>query len=169
MIVAISDTHCRSEPELHPHLRSDLEAATLVVHAGDFTTEVAYDYFRDLATELVAVTGNRDRKPLRQTLPEQTTVDHSGLGLAVVHGHGHDRTSLSLLARQEGADVVVRGHSHRPGIERVGEQLLVNPGSHADPRGNRPGYATFERNGAGVLVSLQTPAGDPIESSRLRQ
>lgn len=167
MIVVLSDTHARKQPQLDSHLRSAIEAADLVIHAGDFTTAPAYSYFEGLAEELVAVTGNRDQPPLREKLPTEATTTHGELTLTVVHGHRHDETSLSMLARQEGADILVTGHSHRPAIQKMGEQLRLNPGSHADPRGNQPAYATVEQDGATTTVSLKTPAGAPLETKTL--
>lgn len=164
MILVLSDTHSRQQPQLTPNLRSAVEDADLVVHAGDFTTAAVYSYFQGLAEELVAATGNRDRSSLREKLPEERTVSHGDLTLTVTHGHRHDSTSLSMLARQEGADIVVVGHSHQPVVEKLGEQTLLNPGSHADPRGNQPAYATIEQDGAATTVSLKTPAGELLET-----
>lgn len=168
MIVALSDTHCRQQPELTSHLRTAIRDAERVLHCGDFTTAAVYSYFQGLAADLVAVTGNRDQGPLREKLPTETTVEWKGLTFLLVHGHRHDRTAMSMLACQEEADVVVTGHSHRPVIEELGEQLLVNPGSHADPRGNQPAYATFERKGGGQTASLKTPDGELLETRTLR-
>ena len=167
MIVVLSDTHARQQPQLDSHLRSAIEAAELVIHAGDFTTAPVYSYFEGLAEELVAVTGNRDRSPLREKLPAETTTTQGELTLTVVHGHRHDDTSLSMLGRQEGADVLVTGHSHKPVIERMGEQLLLNPGSHADPRGNQPAYATIEQEDETTTISLKTPAGERLEAKTI--
>jgi putative phosphoesterase len=168
MIVALSDTHCRQQPKLTSHLRTAIRDADRLLHCGDFTTAAVYSYFQGLAEDLVAVTGNRDQRPLREKLPTETTAEWNGLTFVLVHGHRHDRTAMSMLARQEGADVVVTGHSHRPVIEELGEQLLVNPGSHADPRGNQPAYATFEREGNEQRVSLKTPDGELLETRALQ-
>ncbi|MFW6435378.1 MAG: metallophosphoesterase [Halovenus sp.] len=168
MIVALSDTHCRQQPRLTSHLRSTIRDADRLLHCGDFTTAAVYSYFQGLASGLVAVTGNRDQGPLREKLPAETTTEWKGLTFLLVHGHRHDRTAMSMLARQEEADVVVTGHSHRPVIEELGERLLVNPGSHADPRGNQPAYATFEREGEGHRVTLKTPDGERLETRTLQ-
>lgn len=168
MIVALSDTHCRQQPDLTNHLRTVIQDADRVLHCGDFTTPAVYSYFQGLATELVSVTGNRDRGQLREKLPTETTTEWNGLTFLLVHGHRHDRTAMSMLARQEEADLVVTGHSHRPVIEELDDRLLVNPGSHADPRGNQPAYATFERMAEGVTVSLKTPEGNQLETRTLQ-
>ena len=46
-----------------------------------------------------------------------------------------------MLARQEDADLVCVGHSHRPGYRLAGDVPVLNPGSHADPRRFRPAHA----------------------------
>ncbi len=167
MLVALSDTHSRREPALTDTIRTAIENADLVTHTGDFTTKPSLDTFEQLAEQLVAVRGNRDRRELHDRLPEQATAEWNGLRFLLVHGHRHDDTSLSMLARQEEADVVLVGHSHRPVIDSLGNHTLVNPGSHADPRGNQAAYATFERADGGVTVSLNTPDGRAFETKRL--
>jgi len=167
MLVALSDTHADTDPELTPHLRETVRNADLLVHAGDFVTETVYDRFEELAADLVAVEGNSDRRGLVDRLPETATVEWAGLRFLVAHGHRHDETSLSLLARQEGADIVVTGHTHRPTVGTLGEMFHVNPGSHARPRGNRAAYAAFERTADGVSVCLRAPSGAEIVRERV--
>lgn len=164
MLVVLSDTHRDTDPGLTPHLEAQLADAELLVHAGDFVTEAVYERFDTLADDIVAVHGNRDRRTLTERLPTATTVEWADRRLLVTHGHRHDGTSLSLLARQEAADVVVTGHTHRPVIGRLGERLHVNPGSHAQPRGNRAAYAVFEREVSTIRVTLTTPDGTAIET-----
>ncbi|MEF8855624.1 MAG: YfcE family phosphodiesterase, partial [Haloarculaceae archaeon] len=137
MLAVIADTHGTDDPRLAGRAAEAVEAAEAVLHAGDFTTQAVYDAF-ELAAEpgsLHAVAGNRDDPALRQQLPATATVEALDRRFVLAHGHEHDRTALSLLARQEEADCVIVGHSHRYGIADLGEVTLVNPGSHADPRG----------------------------------
>ncbi len=167
MLVALADTHGDTGPRLTDHLQRTVAAADCVLHAGDFVTAAVLEAFEDLSDRLVAVHGNSDTATLRGRLPATATVEALACRLLVVHGHDHDRTSLSLLARQEGADVVVVGHTHTPGTEQLGDVILVNPGSHADPRGSRPAYATFERDAGGPRVLLWTPDGDSFATVRV--
>lgn len=167
MLVALSDTHCADDPELTPHLRTVIEEADCVLHTGDFVTETVFGQFETLARDIVAVCGNRDRPSLAGRLPETATTAWSGTRFLLAHGHRHDETSLSLLARQESADVILTGHTHCPRIGRLGEYPHINPGSHADPRGNRPAYAAFERENGEIAVHLRTPAGAEIERETL--
>jgi len=166
-LVALADTHAEGDPPLPDHLRAAIREADLVVHAGDFTTATTLDGFEGLADELVAVAGNADGAAVRTRLPNVRTVDALGRRFLLVHGHEHDGTSLPLLARQERADVAVVGHTHRPGVERIGDLPVINPGSHADPRGGRPAYARLGRVERGIGGGLCTPTGDLIRRVQL--
>lgn len=169
MLVALSDTHSVEDPKLTPHLRSIITDADVVAHTGDFTTESVLDSFKSQSQQFVAVRGNRETKAVYDRLPETATVDWAGYRFVLAHGHRHDETALSMLARQEDADVILKGHSHRPVIERLDERLLVNPGSYADPRGNQPAYASFEDTGEEITVTLRTPEGSDLSTETLEK
>lgn len=167
VLVAIGDTHGTAGHRLERAALSAVREAEVVVHTGDFTTTAVLDAFETETRTLAAVAGNNDDGRVREQLPETRTVDALGHRFVVAHGHQHDDTSLSLLARDVGADVVLVGHSHRPAIRTLGDVSLVNPGSHADPRWYEPGFAAIERTGIGLEVRLRTPAGEAIEVETL--
>jgi putative phosphoesterase len=169
MITLVSDTHGEDGHRLTGRTLDAVREADLVVHAGDFTTESVYDAFRREAAELVAVYGNRDHLAVREQLSETASGETDGLRVAVAHGHRHDRTALSMLARQENADLVVVGHSHEPGVERLGGGTLVNPGSHADPRRFTAAHAEIEPASEGWMGRLVTPAGEVLREFELPQ
>ncbi|MDG5778871.1 metallophosphoesterase [Haloarculaceae archaeon H-GB2-1] len=169
MITLVSDTHGTNGHRLTGRTLDAVREADLVVHAGDFTTEVVYEAFRREAAELVAVTGNRDRRAVREHLSGTATAEADGLRVVVAHGHEHDRTALSLLARQEDADLVVVGHSHQPGVEKLGDATLVNPGSHADPRRYTAAHGELEPAGKGWTGRLVTPDGEVLREFALPQ
>lgn len=160
MITVVSDTHGTDDHRLTDRTLRAVREADVVVHAGDFTTETVLEAFESEAEELVAVSGNRDESAVRERVPETATTDADGVRLVVTHGHRDDETSLSLLARQEDADLVVVGHSHRPGIDRREEFAVLNPGSHADPRRYQAAHAELEPIAEGVRVRLVTPDGE---------
>ena len=162
VLAIVSDTHGTSDHRLEARTLSAVREAELVIHAGDFTTEAVYDAFEREAAELIAVYGNNDATTLRARLPAERTVEWAGLTVLVVHGHEHTETSLSMLARQEDADVVVVGHSHRPELTELSGRLLVNPGSHADPRRYRPAHAEMRPTDGRVQVLLVQPDGEVV-------
>jgi putative phosphoesterase len=119
---------------------------------------------RDDEKRFVAVAGNNDDAAVRERLDETGVVEGGGVRFLVVHGHRHDATALSLLGRQEDADVVVAGHSHRPEWDPSGAVAVLHPGSHADPRWHRPAHAELEPTTEGLSGRLVTPGGEVLEA-----
>jgi len=164
MLTAISDTHGTDSHRLTGQTLEAVRAADHVVHAGDFTTEAVYDAIEAEATALTAVTGNNERPPLRDRLPAEATVEWEGYRVLVVHGHRHSDTALGMLARQEAADIVVVGHSHRPELGELDGCLLANPGSYADPRRYRPAHAELDVDEGALRARLRSPEGEVFET-----
>lgn len=130
-VVVLADTHVepggrRQIPhDVYPHL----EAADLIVHAGDVTSPDLLDQLRAFAP-VEAVLGNNDHQ-LVGVLPEATEVDVEGYRIAVVHDSGPTAGRPARMRRRfPDADMVVFGHSHLPCDEDgVDGQRLFNPGS----------------------------------------
>jgi len=162
MLAIVSDTHGTDGHRLEGRTLEAVREAEVVVHAGDFTTEAVYDAFAAEATDLVAVHGNNDDPSLVERLPSVATLERAGWRFVVVHGHEHSETSLTMLARQEAADVVVVGHSHRPEMEVLAGRVLVNPGSHADPRQFRPGHVEVTATAERLVVRSCRPGGGVV-------
>jgi len=177
MLTVISDTHGTDGHRLSGRTLEAVRAADRVIHAGDFTTEAVLDAVEAEAAartadessgrggslpggSLTAVTGNNETPGVRERLPSVATLEWAGYRFVVAHGHEHSETSLGLLARQESADVVVVGHSHRPELVERDDYLLVNPGSYADPRRYRPAHAEFDTDSDGLRVRLRSPDGE---------
>jgi putative phosphoesterase len=113
------------------------------------------------------VYGDSDERRVRERLPETRTAEWADRQFVVAHGHRREWTSLSMLARQEKADAVVVGHAHRPWVGERGGRVVLNPGSHADPRGGRATYAVLERTEGGVVGRCRTVDGQPLEAVEL--
>ncbi|AUV83432.1 YfcE family phosphodiesterase [Salinigranum rubrum] len=167
MLVAVSDTHARSGHKLTGRTLEAVREAEMVVHAGDFNREPALDAFCDVATDLHGVYGNTDSPAVRERLPVARNLEYEGLRFAVTHTREGGPTALSLFGRERGADVVVFGHSHRPTLDVSGPVALLNPGSHAQPRGNRPGHAELEPVAGGLRCRLVTPDGEVFAEETL--
>jgi uncharacterized protein len=143
-LVFTSDTHVPKRARDLPHaLWAAIDAADVVVHAGDWVDIALLDEFEARSRRLVAVRGNNDHGPFRERLPEVATVDVEGIRFAVVHETGDAKgRELRCAARFPDADVLVFGHSHIPwdSTARTGLRLL-NPGSPTDRR--RQPHGTF--------------------------
>lgn len=145
VIAIVSDTHGQKTHRLQGRTLQAVREADLVLHAGDFITQIVYNAFETECDRLVGVRGNRDSRALRNRLPATHTVEHEGVRIALTHGDEHTETSLGLFGRQENAELIVVGHSHRPGFQESGAGVpILNPGSHADPRGNRAAHAELQ-------------------------
>lgn len=162
MLVVLSDTHARDGHELTDHLIDVVRNADHVVHAGDFTTEAVVEDFQDLAPRLDAVHGNADDPAVRGRLPDERVLEYAGVRIAVTHWKDGGETSLSMFGRSVGADLVVFGHTHRPQAVTDADPVLLNPGSHATPRGQRPGYATLVASEDGLAGTLREPDGTVV-------
>ena len=164
MIAVVSDTHGREDHRLEGRTLAAVREADLVVHAGDFTTPAVVDAFAAESADFAGVYGNNDPPAVRDRLPAVAVRDRDGARLTVVHGHEHDETALSLLGRQERADLVVFGHSHRPSVVETPDLTLLNPGSHADPRWHRPAHAELVPAAGGLDGRLVEPDGTVFET-----
>ena len=164
MLTVVSDTHSTDTHRLSGRTLEAVREADLVVHAGDFMRESVLNAFQREATRLLAVTGNNDDAAIRGRLPDARTFTFAGITFAMTHTRRGGSTALSLFGRERDADVVVFGHSHRPTYELGEDVVLVNPGSHAQPRGNRAAHAEFEASEDGLAGRLVTVDGEVFES-----
>ncbi|MFB6221472.1 MAG: metallophosphoesterase [Halolamina sp.] len=160
MLVVLSDTHRSDGTGLVGAAAEAVADADVVLHAGDFTTEAVLDAFRDAAPEFHGVHGNRDSQSVAARLSETTTLSYAGVRITATHRSRSGTTGLAMLGRQNGADLVVFGHSHRPTVEEMEELTLLNPGSHADPRGARQSFAVLEPGESGLDGRLVTVDGE---------
>lgn len=143
-LLLLADTHvpqrARSLPD---ELWEQIEAADVVVHAGDWNGEPLLDEVLARAARLVGVHGNNDGPELRARLPEVARAELAGVRLAVVHETG-PRTGREqrCAERFPDVDVLVFGHSHIPWDTTASSGLrLLNPGSPTDRR--RQPFATY--------------------------
>jgi putative phosphoesterase len=120
----ISDTHGL----LRPEAVAALQGSQLIVHAGDVGNSEILESLRGIAP-VVAVRGNVDKEEGAQGLPISAVAEAGEVLIYVLH----DVNDVDLDPRAAGFQIVVSGHSHKPGkMEREGV-LFVNPGS-AGPR-----------------------------------
>ncbi|APX97388.1 metallophosphoesterase [Natronorubrum daqingense] len=172
MIAIFSDTHSTSGHELTGDALNAAREADAVVHAGDFTSEAALEAFQSECDHLFPVHGNADDPSVKDRLPTARVVEADGIRIALTHRREGGQTGLAMFGRSRDADVVVSGHTHRPTVIETDDVLLLNPGSHADPRGNRPGFAVLEPRGTDdaddsatqIEGEIRTPEGTPLAS-----
>ncbi len=128
LIGLISDTHGLLRPEVH----EALTGVELILHAGDVCGDTILDELA-LIAPVRAVYGNCD-DPWTPGLSQQLAMELGGLRIHVSHGHELGRPKPAALAAAYDADVIVYGHTHVQLIERVGKQLVINPGAAGPKR-----------------------------------
>jgi putative phosphoesterase len=145
VIGVISDTHiptrARSVP---PEVLKIFENASYIIHAGDFVQLSVVEELESTAP-VVGVQGNMDSAAVREKYPRVNTLEVFAWKIGVVHDgipvlRGG---TLKELAKREGFDVLVFGHSHRGSVKEDDGVLYVNPGSPTQP--------LFSKASVGVL------------------
>ncbi|MFB6086232.1 MAG: metallophosphoesterase [Halodesulfurarchaeum sp.] len=159
MLVVLSDTHRTDRPGLDGQLAEAVSRAHRVIHAGDFTTEAVLDGFQATADSLLAVAGNRDSPGVTARLPEARTLDLRGFTVALTHTRAGGQTGLAYFGDERDADLVISGHTHRPHVVSGTGPTLLNPGSHADPRGGEPTFAELTATEGAIEGAIRTVSG----------
>ena len=118
----VSDTH----GYLSPELLSELAGADVIVHAGDICSPSDFRTLERIAPLRLCL-GNNDWAYDYGPQVKQTVRFFSS-GLRWQLNHYRQRLDLS------GCDIAICGHTHRPMIERMGDVLVMNPGSPTYPR-----------------------------------
>jgi putative phosphoesterase len=137
----VSDTHGLADPRL-PEL---LRGCARILHAGDVGKDEVLAALGEVAP-LTAIRGNCDEGTSLGRLPPTALVPLGPLRALVVHDLGPRERPIpparALLARER-PEVVVHGHSHRPGAALLGGTLFVNPGSAGPQRFRLPRAAAI--------------------------
>jgi putative phosphoesterase len=143
-LLLLADTHVpKRARDLPDEVWAAVEAADVVLHAGDWVDVALLDELEARAARVVGVFGNNDGPALRARLPEVAEVELGGVRFAVVHETGGKvgREQRAAAAHPD-VDVLVFGHSHIPWDTRAATGLrLLNPGSPTDRR--REPYRTY--------------------------
>jgi putative phosphoesterase len=157
-LLLISDTHLPGRARVLPEqVWREVEAADVVVHAGDWVDVTLLDELETRGNRLIGVYGNNDGPPLRARLPEIARAELDGLRLAVIHETGAKQGREQRCDAQfPDTDVLVFGHSHIPWDTTTPAGLrLLNPGSPTDRR--RQPHCTYQtaRISDGALVDVE--------------
>jgi putative phosphoesterase len=123
-----------------------------VLHAGDIVSPFTARAFKELNSKLYFVFGNNDGDKLMLTkrFEEFGAISCGDFGdltidsLHIALLHGADEAMVKAIARSGDFDVVIRGHSHDPGVKNIEGTLVINPGECAGVLSGRSTAATLE-------------------------
>jgi len=156
-IGVISDTHGL----LRPEAERCLAGVAHIIHAGDIGRPEVIAGLSRIAP-VMAIKGNVDTADWAACYPDTRTIR---LGDRVIYVL-HDVNELKLDPVADGIDMVISGHSHRPGIATVGGVLYLNPGSAGPRRFSLPiTLATLEFTKGGIRPIIH-PLDAAKESGR---
>ncbi len=119
-IGVVSDSHSL----LRPQVMKQLEHSDLIIHAGDIGSPEVIDGLSEIAP-VVAIRGNIDTGEWAEQYPPTRLVTVQNKRLYVLH----NIADLVQDPVAEHWDLVIFGHSHKPGIEYRNQVLHLNPGS----------------------------------------
>ncbi len=131
-ILIISDTHGRNNYVYNTIKR--VSPIDLIIHLGDY--DRGEEYIKDISPcPALMVCGNND---FYDGLPKEVVTSIGKYIVMLTHGHryGVNYSTADLLdaAKQNGADIVMYGHTHVPIIKRNDGIWIINPGSLGLPR-----------------------------------
>lgn len=157
-VLILSDSHGLTDEITEIKERHQLKH---MIHCGD--SELDMD-----ASELdgfLKVGGNTDYDV---RFPEEQKSTINGLTFFVTHGHLHNvkanLMTVGYRAQEVNAQVICFGHTHIAGVEQIGKQLFINPGSIRLPR-NHPEktYAIMEFDSANdITVTFYKVDGEVV-------
>jgi putative phosphoesterase len=140
-LAVVADTHSEPHPNCARWIRA--LAPRAILHAGDIGDLRVLEFLGELAP-VIAVRGNIDEAA--PEVPEVMTIDirageSSALKLLLMHIAVYGpkiRADAARLAEEQGAKLLVCGHSHVPFIGRDRGLTVFNPGSIGPRRMHLP-------------------------------
>ena len=123
-----------------------------VLHAGDIISPFTVRAFKELSPKLYFVFGNNDgdKVTLTRWFEEIGAVSCGEFGDLTIDGlhiallHGTNEVLVKALASSGDFDVVVRGHTHDPGVRMTDGTPVINPGECSGVLSGKTTVATLE-------------------------
>ena len=131
----ISDTHIPVRARCIPKMVFKVfENVDFIVHAGDLVELAVIDELEQLAP-ILAVHGNMDGPEVSGALPKLNSLKISDWKIGVMHDPStlFGMGKMREIAKRNGFNVFVYGHTHNSSIKWEGKALYINPGSPTNP------------------------------------
>jgi len=154
----ISDTHVPVRAKCIPKtVFKVFENVDFIVHAGDLVELAVIDELEQLAPVL-AVHGNMDGPQVSGALPKLNSLKVSDWKIGVMHDPStlFGLGKMREIAKQNGFDVFVYGHTHNSSIKWEGKRLYINPGSPTNPTSfiSKPSVALLKITREAILPQI---------------
>ena len=140
----LSDTHGL----LRPQVLSVLDGCDLILHGGDINRQTVLDELNEIAPVHV-VRGNND-KEWASDIPYALDFTIGEIRVYLTHKKKDLPDDLSPY------DLVIVGHTHKYAESRIGNTLLMNPGSCGSRRFDQP-----------ITLAIASVQGKSISVSRV--
>ncbi|WP_292390829.1 metallophosphoesterase [Methanosarcina sp. UBA5] len=136
MIGIISDSHDNMNAIRKAVEFFNEKRVKAVLHAGDLVSPFTARAFKELEPKLYFVFGNNDgdKVTLTKRFEEIGATSCGNFGDLTIDGlhiallHGTNEALVKALAKSGEFDVVIRGHTHDPGVKIVEGVPVINPG-----------------------------------------
>ena len=131
----ISDTHVPKRAQRIPQKVFEIfKKVDYIIHAGDLVELAVIDELEQLAPVL-AVHGNMDGLEVSGALPRLNSLKIFDWKIGVMHDPNvlYGLSKMREIAKQNGFNVFVYGHTHNSSIKWEGKTLYINPGSPTNP------------------------------------
>ena len=132
----ISDTHITEKRgKLSIKILDSFETVDLILHAGDISSQKVLDTLNSIAPT-IAVEGNNDGTYKTLDLNPTEIIETNNLKIVLNHGDKLPNENFNKhyeFAKKHNADILITGHTHTPHFEKIGNILLINPGSPNKP------------------------------------
>ncbi len=144
----ISDTHVPKRAMCVPKRVFEVFAEVdFVIHAGDLVELAVIDELEQ-AAPVLAVQGNMDCLEVTNALPKINSLKIFNWKIGVIHDAEsvYGPGKIGDIAKENGFNVLVSGHTHVSKIKWEEETLYINPGSPTDPASilNKPSVALLK-------------------------
>ena len=132
-----------------------------VLHAGDIVSPFTARAFKELNSKLYFVFGNNDGDKVMLTrwfeeIGATACGDFGDLTIDSLHIallHGTNEALVNAIAESGDFDVVIRGHSHDPGVKIVKGTPVINPGECSGVLSGKATVATLEISNLNVEIT----------------
>jgi putative phosphoesterase len=144
-IGVISDTHGCVQT-WRQVFEAYLHDADLIIHAGDvlyhgprnaipgeYNPKELAQVLNACKVPIIIVQGNCDAEVdgmvLDIPITKSSLIYVNGLRIFTQHGHDLTTDQAAALAQRYQPDLLITGHTHLPALQRIGNTIMLNPGS----------------------------------------